>query len=133
MPVRRAQAGRKEKWEVARGFRKLGDGKERGARDVGAIPCGCPSEVEGRGGSMSPTIFRKKGFRFLFFSREESRMHVHVHCVNGEAKYWLKPEIELAKNYRLSYRQLKQVEKIIKENYDELTRAWEKHFVDRNN
>ena len=24
-------------------------------------------------------------------------MHVHVHCADGEAKFWLEPEIELAK------------------------------------
>ena len=29
-------------------------------------------------------------------------MHVHVYCENGEAKFWLDPEIELARNYRLS-------------------------------
>ena len=47
---------------------------------------------------MSPTIFRERGYRFFFFSREESRMHVHVYCGDGEAKYWLEPEIELARN-----------------------------------
>ncbi|MFN7338865.1 MAG: DUF4160 domain-containing protein, partial [bacterium] len=29
---------------------------------------------------MSPTVFREDGYRFFFFSREETRMHVHVHC-----------------------------------------------------
>ena len=33
----------------------------------------------------------------LFFSREESRMHVHILPGDGEAKYWLEPEIELSK------------------------------------
>lgn len=47
---------------------------------------------------MSPTIFRGAGFRFFFFSREEARLHVHVHCADGEAKFWLEPEIELAQN-----------------------------------
>jgi hypothetical protein len=51
---------------------------------------------------MSPTIFREKGYRFFFFYREEIRMHVHVYCGDGEAKFWLEPEIELARNYRLS-------------------------------
>lgn len=46
---------------------------------------------------MSPTIFRERGYRFFFFSREESRMHVHVYCGDGEAKYWLEPGIEIAK------------------------------------
>ncbi len=55
-------------------------------------------------------------------------MHVHVYCDAGEAKFWLDPEIELAKNYRLSNHSLKEVEKIIKEHYNELTNAWRTHF-----
>ena len=77
---------------------------------------------------MSPTIFREKGYRFFFFSREETRMHVHVYCADGEAKFWLKPEIELARNYQLSRLQLKQLEEIIEEHYDEFTNAWQEHF-----
>ena len=45
---------------------------------------------------MRPTVFREGGFRFYFFSREESRMHVHVQGQSGEAKFWLEPAIELA-------------------------------------
>jgi len=45
---------------------------------------------------MSPTIFRELGFRFFFFSREEPRIHVHLHCSQGEAKFRIEPEIELA-------------------------------------
>jgi len=77
---------------------------------------------------MSPTIFREKGYRFFFFSREETRIHVHVYCGDGEAKFWLVPEIELSRNYRLTRLQLKQIEEIIEEHYDELTSAWQKHF-----
>jgi hypothetical protein len=44
---------------------------------------------------MSPTVFKFKGYRFFFFSREEERMHIHVECSDGEAKFWLVPEIEL--------------------------------------
>ena len=43
---------------------------------------------------VSPTVFRKGGFRFFFFSREEPRIHVHVHHSEGEAKFWLEPEIK---------------------------------------
>ena len=77
---------------------------------------------------MSPTIFRESGYRFFFFSREESRPHVHVYCSNGEAKFWLDPELELARNYRLSKVQLKEVEKIIERHYDELKAAWNSFF-----
>jgi hypothetical protein len=37
---------------------------------------------------------------------------------------WLEPEIELARNYRLSRLQLKQIEEIIEEHDNELTSAW---------
>jgi hypothetical protein len=40
---------------------------------------------------MSPTLFRERGYRFFFFSREEARMHVHVYHADGGAKFWLNP------------------------------------------
>jgi hypothetical protein len=55
-------------------------------------------------------------------------MHVHIHYQNGEAKFWLEPEIELAKNYNLSRQQLKIIENIIEERQNELRNAWQKHF-----
>jgi hypothetical protein len=77
---------------------------------------------------MSPTLFKTGPYRFFFFSREESRMHVHVISSQGEAKFWLMPEIELAKNYRFSRKQLKQIESLIEEHYDELVDAWQRYF-----
>ncbi len=77
---------------------------------------------------MSPTIFRESGYRFFFFSREEERMHVHIVSEDGEAKFWLEPEIELAKNYRYSRKQLKEIESLVEVHYDELTSAWRQHF-----
>ncbi|MEL6722879.1 MAG: DUF4160 domain-containing protein [Pseudomonadota bacterium] len=77
---------------------------------------------------MSPTVFKDSGYRFFFFSREEERMHVHIISGDGEAKYWLEPEIELAKNHRYTRKQLKQIESLIESRYDELTNAWQQHF-----
>jgi Domain of unknown function (DUF4160) len=77
---------------------------------------------------MSPTILRDKGYRFFFFSREESRMHVHVSCGDGEAKFWLEPEITLARNVQLSGSQLKEIGQLIEVHVDELKTAWNKHF-----
>ncbi|MDE2059202.1 MAG: DUF4160 domain-containing protein [candidate division NC10 bacterium] len=78
---------------------------------------------------MSPTIFREKGYRFFFFSREELRMHVHAICADGEAKYWLEPDIELAKNYHLSRTQLKEIEQLIEVHKNEIQTAWKKHVT----
>ena len=77
---------------------------------------------------MSPTILREGGFRFYFFSREERRMHVHVQCAEGEAKYWLEPAIGLAQNYGLNERQLRSVKALIEAHADDIRDAWAKHF-----
>ena len=65
---------------------------------------------------MAPTIHRERGFRFFFFSREGPRRHFHVIRAEGEAKFWLEPEIELARNYGLTRRQLKEAEEIVEEH-----------------
>ena len=75
-----------------------------------------------------PTILKIKGYRFFFFSREEPRQHIHIQCQHGEAKFWLDPQIELAKNYKLSRKELNEVEKIIEEYYEDFIKAWEEHF-----
>lgn len=78
--------------------------------------------------SVSPTIFREGPFRFYFSSREETRMHVHVHATSGEAKYWLEPKIELAENHGLSMRQVNAAIRMIQEHEDEIRKAWKTHF-----
>ena len=77
---------------------------------------------------MSPTIFRWHGYRVFFFSREEERAHVHVHCADGEAKFWLEPAVTLAKNSGLSAAQISDIVMIFKERKDEISHAWREHF-----
>ncbi len=77
---------------------------------------------------MSPTVFRSGAYRFFFFSREESRIHVHVTCPEGEAKFWLEPIVALATSHGLSKKQLSTIQKKIEENHDEIVRSWKAHF-----
>ncbi|MGH8530848.1 MAG: DUF4160 domain-containing protein [Nevskiales bacterium] len=77
---------------------------------------------------MAPTVLREKGFRLFFFSREETRIHVHVAHSDGEAKFWLEPEIVLAQNFGLSQKQQREAESIIKAHEREIRKAWQKHF-----
>ncbi len=79
---------------------------------------------------MSPTVFREKGYRFFFFSREETRMHIHVISGDGEAKYWLEPEIELSKQTKYSNKQLNEIRTLVEDHKDEIIRAWQEHFGD---
>ncbi len=77
---------------------------------------------------MSPTIFRARGLRFFFFSREEPRMHVHVSSASGEAKFWMQPTIELAVNGGLKPTELRRAQRLIEEHVDEIQVAWRRHF-----
>ncbi|KRT69779.1 MAG: hypothetical protein XU15_C0008G0003 [candidate division NC10 bacterium CSP1-5] len=77
---------------------------------------------------MTPTVFRSRGYRFYFFSREERRIHIHVQHATGEAKFWIEPEIKLAQNYGLSARGVATALRLIREHEGEIRAAWEAHF-----
>ncbi len=77
---------------------------------------------------MAPTIFRAGGFRFFFFSREEARMHIHVNHPDGEAKFWLSPELGLATSVGLSPKQIKEAQNLIAVHLEEIIHAWKTHF-----
>jgi hypothetical protein len=77
---------------------------------------------------VSPTVFREGPFRFFFFSREEARIHVHVQTAEGEAKFWVEPEIELARNHELSDHDLKRALELTIEHEQEIRDAWNRHF-----
>jgi hypothetical protein len=77
---------------------------------------------------MSPTIFRYKNYRFFFFSREEERIHIHVLGSDGEAKFWIDPQVELAHNYGISQKEITELTEIIKNRENEIRKAWNKHF-----
>lgn len=55
-------------------------------------------------------------------------MHVHVAGHDGEAKFWLEPEIELAMSHDLAKHEINSIKSIIQEHKDELTTAWQKHL-----
>ena len=80
---------------------------------------------------MSPSIFREKGYRFYFLSNEEDRMHIHITCEDGEAKFWIEPIISLALSHRLSPRKLSEIQKIIEGHKNEIIKAWQRHFGKR--
>lgn len=77
---------------------------------------------------MAPTIVRDGQFRLFFFSREESRIHVHVAHLDGEAKFWLTPEIQLAVNIGLSPAQVRLAHAVVAAHLTEIEDAWHRHF-----
>lgn len=55
-------------------------------------------------------------------------MHVHVSHPDGEAKFWLTPELVLATSIGLSSKQLKKAEKLVVAHLEEIIHAWNTHF-----
>ncbi len=80
---------------------------------------------------MSPTFLLYKRYRFYVNSREETRVHIHVQTPEGELKIWLSPEVEIAKNYSVSSRDVREILKVVKEKENEFKSLWEKHFIRR--
>jgi hypothetical protein len=77
---------------------------------------------------VSPTVFREGPFRFFFFSREESRMHIHATSADGEAKFWLDPDIEMARSHGLSAADIRRAQDSIRQHEEEIRGAWIRHF-----
>ncbi len=80
---------------------------------------------------MSPSIFREKGYRFYFLSNEEDRIHIHVTCADGEAKFWIEPILSLAVSHGLTPKRLNEIQEIIGEHKNEIIKAWQRHFSKR--
>ena len=77
---------------------------------------------------MAPTIVRDGQFRLFIFSREEARIHVHVAHPDGEAKFWLTPDVHLPANVGLTQAQVRQAHAVVEAHLKEILDAWVRHF-----
>ena len=71
-----------------------------------------------------PTILRKNGFSFFFYSNEHPPIHVHVEKGDGDAKFNLEPLVELVESHGLKTRELSDAEEIINEHFGQFIDAW---------
>lgn len=75
-----------------------------------------------------PTIFRKNGYRFFFYSADGIEpAHVHVEYGQGDAKFWLSP-LQLACSHRLKAQELKKARILIQENLELIKEKWDEYF-----
>lgn len=75
-----------------------------------------------------PTILRKLGFRFFFYSNEGNEPpHIHVEKGNGRGKYWLEP---VEKSYMKDFtkQEEKKVEFIVHEEQELFKHKWYEYF-----
>ena len=76
-----------------------------------------------------PTVLRKDGFRFYFYSNESNELkHIHVQKGDAEGKIWLEPSIEVEYMYGFTKGELKEIA-IISFEYSELFKTkWDEYF-----
>jgi hypothetical protein len=78
-----------------------------------------------------PTVFIERGFRFFFYSNEGSPrepVHIHVEKDASEAKFWMKPTVQLAYNDGYNARTLRELLGIIEAHRETIERAWDEFF-----
>lgn len=73
-----------------------------------------------------PTALRLGPYRFYFYSYDcgEPR-HMHADRENRSAKFWLDQEVILAAGHGYSRHELRDIERIVRENLEFLRNAWD--------
>jgi hypothetical protein len=75
-----------------------------------------------------PTVLRHGAYRLYFYSHEPNEPpHVHVDRDRLSAKFWLNP-VSLARILGFGARELRQSERIVREDQTELLEAWNGYF-----
>ncbi|MCL2891700.1 DUF4160 domain-containing protein [Brenneria tiliae] len=78
-----------------------------------------------------PVILRFRGLTFFFYPNEgnpQEPAHIHVRNSEAEAKFWLTPEVKLARNDGFNARVLKELSEIIDINKASFLEAWSDYF-----
>jgi hypothetical protein len=77
-----------------------------------------------------PTVFKERGFRFFYSNERSPRepLHIHVEKDGLEAKFWMKPEVNLAYNDGYDAHTLRALIDIIEIRRKAIERAWDEFF-----
>ena len=72
-----------------------------------------------------PVVLRVQGYKFWFYMPDVIEPpHIHVGKDGNEAKFWLNP-VKIAREGRFRPVDLREIERIIKDNLEFLLNAWE--------
>jgi hypothetical protein len=77
-----------------------------------------------------PTVLRSGPYRLYFYSHEPNEPpHVHIDRDDLTCKFWLDPVV-LARNLGFSAKELREMERLVIDNQQELLEAWHEYFSD---
>ena len=75
-----------------------------------------------------PTVFKKDGFRFFFYSNDHTPIHVHVRKGGGEAVFEVEGSVVLRESAGMKTRDLARAEELAEEQRDLILRSWHEHL-----
>jgi hypothetical protein len=76
-----------------------------------------------------PTVLRKYGFRFHFYSGDgHEPPHIHIDGEGAEAKVWL-ADLKVAEAGGFSQRDLGRILKVVEEHRQQFLEAWHDYFA----
>ena len=76
-----------------------------------------------------PTIFRKDGYQFFFYSNEHRPIHVHVRYGGGEAVFEMEDEVSLRESQGLKVRELLKAQTLAEQNKGAIIQKWHECFA----
>ncbi|MFN0304005.1 MAG: DUF4160 domain-containing protein [Burkholderiales bacterium] len=91
-----------------------------------AIALNVPT-VQNKTMSASKMIFLQRRWAPQQSPDEIEAMATQLHT-DGEAKFWLTPQMTLARQVGLSERQIADAKSAVERHIEEITNAWNKHF-----
>lgn len=76
-----------------------------------------------------PTVFKKHGIRFYFYSMEGNEP-LHIHVMKGDAfgKVWIEPFIDIEYLYNFTTSEDHQILLLIQDNLNLIKTTWHEHF-----
>ena len=74
-----------------------------------------------------PTVFRKDGYRFFFFSDEHLPKHIHIEKGDSYVRIELM-SLKVTDSYHISLKEIKKLKKYVEENKTKLLGAWDEYF-----
>ena len=76
-----------------------------------------------------PVILTRDGFRFFFYSNDQSEpIHVHVEKAGCVAKFWIKP-VKLARNEGFKPKDIRKILEILFESQSVIEEKWNEYFI----
>jgi hypothetical protein len=86
---------------------------------------------------MTPRVLKdakiKGGYKFFFYSNEGEDLsreepHIHVRQAKRQAKFWLEPEVKLARTKGFRDHELREILRILEEYRDQIMDDWNQFF-----